>query len=205
MTMKHDSIPKHDRRQFILKAFSSCALCCLATPGVFASSKLSSDKEHKFLLDSEMTLQEVYDFSYKQWYIPAMKNLMEQIGKDKFIELLTKSSDMLYERNKESEINYNERTLLVWSNNIKEASKKMEDRLTYEIIKDDEEVFEIKYTECLWAKTFREENASEIGYAGVCCQDYGMTKKFNPKLKLDRKTTLMQGNDSCHFKWYMSK
>ena len=207
--MKHDSIPQHNRRQFILKTFSSCALCCLATSSVFASSnKLSlaeKDKEHKFLLDSEMTLKEVYNFAYKQWYIPAMKNLMAQIGKEKFIELLKKSSEMLYESNKESEINYNERTLLVWSNNIKEACKNWSDRLTFEILNDDEEVFEIKFTECLWAKTFREANASEIGYAGVCYQDYGMTKAFNPKLKLDRKTTLMQGNDCCHFKWFMSK
>lgn len=207
--MKHDSKLKHDRRQFIFKTFSSCAFCCLATSSVFASSKKTSltesDEEHKFLLDSEMTLQEVYNFAYKQWYIPAMKNLMEQIGKEKFIELLKKSSDMFYKSNKESEINYDERTLIAWSNNMKEGCKNWSDRLTFEILNDDEKIFEIKFTECLWAKTFREVDASDIGYAGVCYQDYPMTKAFNPNLKLDREKTLMQGNDCCHFKWFMRK
>jgi hypothetical protein len=205
--MKHDSNLKNDRRQFILKTFSSCAFCCLATSSIFASSKTSSlneaDEDHKFLLDSEMSLQEVYNFAFKQWYIPAMKNLIEQIGKEKFIELLKTSSEMIYESDKESEINYDERTLTAFSKNIKDACENWRDRLTFEILNDDEEVFEIKFTECLWAKTFREANASEIGYAGVCYQDYGMTKQFNPKLNLDRKKTLMQGNDFCHFKWSM--
>ena len=61
----------------------------------------------------------------------------------------------------------------------------------------------MKFTECLWAKTFREADASEIGYAGVCYQDYPMTKTFNPNLKLIRETTLMQGHDCCNFKWSM--
>ena len=196
------------RRDFLIKAFSSCAICCLAAikiDGNNTENLVKGNEEHKFLADSGMSIQEVYNFAFKQWYIPAMKYLMAQIGKEKFIELLKKSSEMIYERHKESEINYDERTLLAWSNNIKEACKNWSDRLTFEILNDDEEVFEIKFTECLWAKTFREANASEIGYAGVCYQDYGMTKEFNPKLKLDRKTTLMQGNDCCHFKWLMSK
>jgi len=59
--------------------------------------------------------------------------------------------------------------------------------------------------ECLWAKTFREADAGDIGYAGCCYGDYGMTKSFNPKLKLERNKTLMQGHDCCHFKWSMNE
>lgn len=199
---------KTGRREFLYKTVASCALCCFAAPRLSGSDKkfhsLMTDQQHKFLLDSGMNLQQVYDFAFRQWYIPAMKSLMSQIGKEKFIEMLKKSSDMVNQSNDRSEVNYDDRTLIKWANNIKDGCKNWNDRLTMEIINDNENVFEIKFTECLWAKTFREANASEIGYAGVCYQDYGMTKNYNPKLNLDRDKTLMQGNDCCHFKWKMS-
>ena len=100
-----------------------------------------------------------------------------------------------------ADINYDERTLSVWSTNIIEGCENWSERLTFEVLNDSQNVFEIKFTECLWAKTFREADASEIGYAGVCYQDYPMTKAFNPNLKLIRDKTLMQGQDCCHFKW----
>jgi hypothetical protein len=148
-----------------------------------------------------MTMQRVYNFTFKQWYIPAMKNLMKQIGKEEFLELLKTSSEMSHAPDEDADINYDERTLSVWSSDIKKGCENMSDRLTFEVLNDSHSVFEMKFTECLWAKTFREEDASEIGYAGVCYQDYPMTKAFNPNLKLIRETTLMQGHDCCHFKW----
>jgi hypothetical protein len=205
--MKNNDTVNYNRRDFILKTFSSCTLCCLAGPSVLGSDNekhpAALDEKHTFLLDSGMSLQEVYNFAFKQWYIPAMKNLMDQIGHEKFIEMLKKSSDKLYETSGQSVVNYEERTLTKWTNSIKKGCENWSDRLTTEIVKDDENEFVIKFTECLWAKTFREADASEIGYAGVCYQDYGMTKQYHPKLTLIRKTTLMQGHDYCHFRWFM--
>jgi len=203
--MKNDASIKKGRRDFILKSFSSCALCCFAAPNLFASDKklhpIASDQQHKFESDSGMTMQQVYNFTYKQWYIPAMKNLMKQIGKEKFLEMLKTSSEMLQLPDEDADINYDERTLSVWSTDIKKGCENWSDRLTFEVLDESPNVFEIKFTECLWARTFREVDASEIGYAGVCYQDYPMTKAFNPNIKLIRETTLMQGHDCCHFKW----
>jgi hypothetical protein len=79
----------------------------------------------------------------------------------------------------------------------------MHKQVTYGGVKQIDDEFEIKFTECLWAKTFREADAGDIGYAGCCYQDYAMTKAFNPKMELIREKTLMQGADCCHFKWRM--
>jgi hypothetical protein len=38
--------------------------------------------------DSGMSHQAVYSFAFKRWYIPAMKNLKDQIGQDRFLEML---------------------------------------------------------------------------------------------------------------------
>ena len=209
-TKKTDkNIKTRDRRDFLLKAFSSCALCCLAAPELMASDSdpdpLHADDKHKFSKDSGMSHQDVYDFSFKEWYIPVMKNLKDQIGHDRFLEMLIKSSEDLHKSSDSGEVDYKENTLAAFANNIKESleSDRWKDILTPEIIRADDEVFELKFTECLWAKTFREENASDIGYAGVCYQDYEMARSFNPKMYLVREKTLMQGHDCCHFKWKM--
>jgi hypothetical protein len=203
--MKRKNSLVHSRRSFLLNAFSSCTVCCFAASGVLGSDDISlqQDDKHKFLTDSGMSYKKVYDFAFKRWYIPVMKNLMEQIGKEKFIAMLKNSSDKIQLNRKGNNINYSQNTLQAWSTNIKNSCANMTNILTYEVITDNDELFEMKFTECIWAKTFREAKASEIGYAGVCYQDYGMTKAFNPDLKLVREKTQMQGNDCCHFKWSM--
>ncbi len=97
--MKNDVSNKNDRREFLIKTFSSCAFCCFAPLNLIGSDKklhsiITGDK-HKFLHDSQMSFNEVFDFAYKESYIPAMKNLMYQIGHEKFIEMLKKSSDKM--------------------------------------------------------------------------------------------------------------
>ena len=89
--MKADAVIKNDRREFLRKTFSSCAFCYFASPIVFASDRINpmiTDQKHKFESDSGMTMQQVYNFAYKQWYIPAMKNLMKQIGREQFLDML---------------------------------------------------------------------------------------------------------------------
>lgn len=155
------------RRQFLFKSISTCALSCLGGAQLLANKNFSAngDDTKRFQQDSKMTLEQVYNFCYKRWYIPAMQNLMNQIGKEQFLEMLKKSSDMFYESSQKTDINYQERTLTVFANNTIKACENWKDRLTFEILNNSEELFEIRFTECLWAKTFREAKASDIGYA----------------------------------------
>lgn len=192
----------YNRRRFLFNAISSCSLCCLAATNIFGSNgaMIKHNEKHKFQSDAAMTIQEVYDFTFKQWYIPAMKNLMNQIGKERFIEMLKHSSNMLHKKKQEN-IDYSTRTLKSWSEGIQSGIKTVNNRLSAEVISYDNNKFEMKFTECLWAKTFREADAPDIGYAGVCYQDYEIARAYHPKLKLIREKTLMQGDEFCHFKW----
>ena len=57
-------------------------------------------------------------------------------------------------------------------------------------------------TECLWAKTFRDMNAADLGYV-ICCQpDFASAKAQNPRIGLKRMKTLMQGDDCCDHIYY---
>ncbi|MCK4370681.1 MAG: L-2-amino-thiazoline-4-carboxylic acid hydrolase [Candidatus Lokiarchaeota archaeon] len=73
----------------------------------------------------------------------------------------------------------------------------MQHCLEFTIIEDSPKKLIIRFTKCLWAKTFLKINEPGLGYAMCCYPDYAMAKTFHPKLKLVRSKTLMQGNEYC--------
>ncbi|MEM2914046.1 MAG: L-2-amino-thiazoline-4-carboxylic acid hydrolase [Candidatus Bathyarchaeia archaeon] len=57
-------------------------------------------------------------------------------------------------------------------------------------------------TDCLWHKTFRKLNATDLGYV-VCCQpDFAVASHYHPKIKMKRTKTLMQGDECCNHTYY---
>ena len=56
-------------------------------------------------------------------------------------------------------------------------------------------------TSCLTEIVFREADALDLGYACVCHADFGLPVGLNPKLKLIRTKTLMQGHDCCNHRY----
>ena len=62
---------------------------------------------------------------------------------------------------------------------------------------------EARITECLWAKTFCEANAGDIGYACLCHAEAAALHAFNPRIKLTFTKTLMQGHDCCNPRYVM--
>ena len=61
--------------------------------------------------------------------------------------------------------------------------------------------FEMKVAECLTASTFLAQNAGDIGYALVCWGDYAWAEGYNPKIKLVRDKTLMEGHAYCNHRY----
>ena len=53
-------------------------------------------------------------------------------------------------------------------------------------------------TECLWAKTFKDMNATDLGYILCCGQDFAQARAYHPKMRLKRTKTLMQGDNHCN-------
>lgn len=62
---------------------------------------------------------------------------------------------------------------------------------------------ELKVSECLWAKTFRGAEAGDLGNALVCDSDYAAAEGFNPKMRMIRSKTLMQGHDCCNHRYVL--
>jgi len=206
--MENTNRPENTRREFVKKALSSCALCCLAAKAAIGADEnypnFLYNQPHKFKTDAGLTMEEVFNLAYKKDYIPTMKALMKQVGEEKFLEMLKTAADMRYAPDNHKDINYSERTLTVFGGLIKElAAGKAKLIQTVEFIHSDDHLFEMKVTECLWAKTFREEDAADIGYASFCYQDYPATKNFNPDITLHRDKTIMLGDEYCHNRWIL--
>jgi hypothetical protein len=76
-----------------------------------------------------------------------------------------------------------------------EAQKAVEKKV---ITEESDTVIASRITECLYAKTFRDLGAPDIGYAWACHGDFAYDQAFNPKLRLIRDKTLMNGDDYCN-------
>ncbi|MCK5842498.1 MAG: L-2-amino-thiazoline-4-carboxylic acid hydrolase [Candidatus Sabulitectum sp.] len=162
-------------------------------------------EKHKFLEDSGMTFQEVFDFTFQR-FISIMLGLSNELGDDIFLETLKRVSS---ETASEEVSNNTLKKIADGQPNdfaafkawAKDPSRLMRHVLTFDIVEDTGRVFEISVTECLWAKTFRENGASNIGYVTLCHTDYAGCQAFNKKISMTRTKTLMQGNDCCNHRW----
>jgi len=57
-------------------------------------------------------------------------------------------------------------------------------------------------TECLWAKVFKEMNATDLGYVLHCQPDFAYAEACHPRIKMRRTKTLMQGDSYCDHTFY---
>lgn len=160
--------------------------------------------KHKFLVDSKMTFEDVFSFSYRNGYIPIMQHFASAMGKEKLIEMLNKaSSETAALSIQKVAKSMPKNDLAAFVSPLKQPDHFWSHVLTFKIIEDTEKAFEISVAECLWAKAFRSMNSQDIGYASICFPDYAIARAFNPKMKLIRSKTLMEGHDCCNHRYAM--
>ena len=193
------------RRELLLYVLPACSLCLgFSRLGVAAAQKpaplpLSKRATEKM----EISYEDYFKFSYGE-IIPVLKNLSDQIGKEQFIEMLKKAASEAAARNAEAAFkNQPKRDLASYIEGMRNPGPLYQHALTFEFIKDTEKEAEVRITECLWAKTFRQANAAEIGFATMCNTDVAALKAYNPKITLNRPKLLMQGDNECRFRWTM--
>ena len=196
----------HGRRDFLAKivpAASALYLGCGHALMSFASGAKSQSPQstHKFLTEMERKV------TYKQWieqrhikYIEILKHLEKDIGKEKLHEMLKNAS---YEENVKLGKRLSSRipTLQVFAGPFRSETSGVGRTIVREIVEDSETAFEMQITECLAEIVFREADALDLGYACICHADFGLPVGLNPKLKLVRTKTLMEGHDCCNHRY----
>jgi len=194
-----------NRRRFLTNVLPSGAMICLGgnylldTSRVHKKQKVPTAK-HKFFKKSGMSFEEVFKFKYGP-YISTLQRLANLIGKDKFIKMLKKASAEAAEQRVKNIIRNLPKNDFDTFINTMVFTPLFKDTLSMDVVEKTDKVLEIKITECLWAKTVRElkePDAVDIGHALACYPEIATTEAFNPKLKVIRTKTLMQGHNCCN-------
>jgi hypothetical protein len=181
------------RRQFLSKLLPLGMITCMACPKMFANSKpnvneSSSDQEKLYKAKSEMSYEEIFNFAFRDFFIPLIKALSESYEKEEFLELLKEVASKTFSQKEVMDKSSTNLNQVFWKHVIER-----------EVIEENEEVLELKITKCLWEKVYREANATDLGYALVCHTDFATAEAANQKLI--RTKTLMQGDDCCNHRW----
>jgi len=194
------------RRSFIKAALPGGALLCLGGRCLLGYAQ-AQDKpatvspRHKFLGDSGLSFAEVFNTAYAN-DLSLWRGIEKDMGSEKFVAMLKRVIDEVAGRESaESAKKLGKNDLAAFSRDLKQPSRFWQNVLTFQIVEDTPRAFEVKVTECLWAKTYREANAADLGYLLSCYGDYASAKGFNPKMRMIRTKTLMQGNEYCNHRW----
>jgi hypothetical protein len=156
-------------------------------------------------------MREAFRFAFQWVYIPMMEALAARIGREKLVAMLKEATGIYWAqqtRNYALRLQKKNFDAFLNMDTLDPAIDDPDHRrhfwsLAYSAqrIEHTSNTYELKVTECLWAQTFREANAGDIGFAGICYGDDAMAAAFDRRLKLIRTKTLMQGDDSCPCRW----
>jgi len=188
---------KESRRSFLKIAIPAGGMLCMGCSNLFGSNIAPPNEQE---LDFEKRIQtelsikhiELYKLKYK-YYVQRMEKFAEYMGRDNLISMLKRAVDDINLTNKP---NLEAKSVKDFINPVLE-SKSFKILLDLEVTELTDNSCRVKVTNCLYAKVFRAMNAGDIGYANTCYGDFSGATAYNPKLKLERTKTLMEGHDCC--------
>ena len=195
-----------DRRSFCRNLMMGASILGLGGSKMLTAG-IGQDKakKHKFSNPSNLTFEQFFQVAYANAYIPQMQYLADEIGRVRILEMIKKgAAENIIKVIKDSPQRFPKRDFATFVSFFKN-NPQLDNTLTYSIVEDTDKAFEVKVTECLWAKTFLYAKAGDIGFAGVCFADYASASAFNPKIKMIRDKTLMQGHDCCNHRYVFEK
>ncbi|MGE0210835.1 MAG: L-2-amino-thiazoline-4-carboxylic acid hydrolase [Parvibaculaceae bacterium] len=73
--------------------------------------------------------------------------------------------------------------------------------LEMEVLEATDEKFDFNITCCRYAETYREMGLGKIGHLMSCNRDGTFCQGYDPKIRLERKQTIMEGAPCCTFRY----
>ena len=197
-----------DRRQLLARILPAGAFACLFCRRAFAATadqaKDAPPARSRFREPCGMTYEELFGFAYAYDFIPAMKAIGAEMGREKLVGMLSRAySAAAAERARERLKGSPKNDLATYTADLRNPDPLSRHALAFTLVEDTPAVVEARVSECLWAKTFCEADAADIGYACLCHTEFAAVPAFNPKMKLTFTKTLMQGHDCCNPRYVM--
>jgi hypothetical protein len=73
-----------------------------------------------------------------------------------------------------------------------------------EVLEQTTTTYNFNVIRCPYYEKYRELGLEEFGVAFSCCRDEPFARGFNPRMKLMRTKTIMEGADHCDFQYYLN-
>jgi len=74
-------------------------------------------------------------------------------------------------------------------------------RWQMEVVEQTPTTFSFNVTRCPYAEKYRELGVEDLGVALSCCRDEPFARGLDPRLRLVRTRTIMEGADHCDFRY----
>ena len=81
------------------------------------------------------------------------------------------------------------------------AQWKASGALEMEMLREDDEEVHFNVTRCRYSEMYREMGLGEIGHLLSCNRDATFCTGFDPRIKLERRQTIMSGASHCDFRY----
>jgi len=135
---------------------------------------------------------------------PMLKAFIRELGVEKV-------KDLVAEINMEASRQYGQdlaqklgsATIAELANEIKNWGAG--DSLEEEMLEQTENTFFFNVTRCRFAEAYEKLGIKDLGVALSCCRDFGFIEGFNPKIKLVRTQTIMEGAPICDFRYCLEE
>jgi hypothetical protein len=77
---------------------------------------------------------------------------------------------------------------------------KANDALEYDVIELTDDTFSFDVKRCRYVDLYRELGMADLGVLFSCNRDFNFIEGFNPRMRLVRTKTIMEGHDLCDFR-----
>jgi len=166
---------------------------------------MNKKTQHKFKGKMQLTYEEYFHRRFDR-QVQLIQEFERVLGRKKTFEIVGKANEKFAVESLKKEMNEREpirsfedyKALVKHDFNSPFWSHTL--AVTFPEETDKKLVFNV--TDCLWAKTFKELNATDIGYILCCRPDFAMARAYHPNIRLRRTKTLMQGSSCCNHTYY---
>jgi len=130
---------------------------------------------------------------------PLITAFIEELGRDKALtvvrrvieRLARESGASLAEQMRGNSLTDFARGLEAWSAG---------DAYEMEVLELSKTVYRFNILRCRYAEMYKELDMAELGAILSCSRDFELVKGFNPRMKLVRTQTIMEGGNCCDFR-----
>jgi hypothetical protein len=134
--------------------------------------------------------------------IPLIEALSAEFGRERVLEVVQQTI-MEIARQQGANLAENHLTNDLASFARATEAWKKGDALVMKVLEQSERCFSYDVHRCRYAEMYQDLGAPELGRLLSCSRDFALVEGFNPAIELSRTQTIMEGAETCDFRYHL--